>query len=95
MLLDEVVGGVYVKAHWLFERVHTFGLKIPPAPLSLHDTIPIIEEDGFEVSATVAVTVIAVPGVNVVGFGVTVVVVESSVLVDVCDVADDVPLLVA
>lgn len=88
MPLDEAVGGVYVKAHWLFASIHTFGLKIPPAPLSLHDMIPIVEEDGFEVSATVAVTVIAVPGVNVSEFGVTVVVVASSWLVDICDVAE-------
>jgi hypothetical protein len=88
MPLDAVVGGVYVKAHWLFVSIHTFGLKIPPAPLSLHDIIPIIEEDGFEVSATVAVTVSALPAVKVAGFGVTVVVVASSALVDICDVAE-------
>jgi hypothetical protein len=56
--------------------------------LSLHDIIPIIEEDGFEVSATVAVKVSALPTVKFAGFGVTVVVVASSVLVDICDMAE-------
>lgn len=63
-------------------------MKTPPAPLSLHDTIPIKEEDGFVVSATVAVIVIALSGINAVELGVTVVVVASSGFVDICDVAE-------
>ena len=86
MLLDEFVCGVYVNAHWLFSSIHTFGVKTPPAPLSLHDMIPIKEEDGFEVSVTAAVIVIALPEVKVVELGLTVVIVASSVFVDICDV---------
>ena len=87
MPLDMLADGVYVKAHLLFVSIHTFGLKTPPAPLSLHEMIPAIEEDRFEVSVTAAVTVIELLGVNVVEFGVTVTVVESGVL------ETDVPLL--
>lgn len=75
MLLGKVDGGVYVSAHWLFDNMHTFGLKMPPAPLSLHDMMPIMDEDGFEVSAMDAVKVFVPPEVNVAGFAVTVVVV--------------------
>ena len=87
MPLDMLADGVYVKAHLLFVSIHTFGLKTPPAPLSLHEMIPaIVEEEGFEVSVTAAVTVIELPGVNVVELGVTVVVVASVVFVDIGDV---------
>ena len=87
MLLGKVVGGVYVSAHWLFDNMHTFGLKIPPAPLSLHDIIPIMEEDGFEVSATDTVKVFVLPEVSVAGFAFTLVVVASScALADICEV---------
>ena len=88
-----LVGGVYVRVHLLFESRHTFGLKIPPAPLSLHDIMPIMEEDGFEVSVTDAVTIIELPGVNVVELDVTEVVVASVLFVDtgdvdICDIAE-------
>ena len=86
MPLDMLADGVYVKAHLLFVSIHTFGLKTPPAPLSLHEMIPAIEEDGFEVSVTAAVTVIELLGVNVVELGVTVVVVASVAFVDIGDV---------
>ena len=86
--LDALVDGVYVRAHLLFESKHKFGLKIPPAPLSLHDMIPIMEEDGFEVSVTDVVTIIELPGVKVVEFDVTVVVVASVPFVNVGDVDD-------
>ena len=75
----------------MFDRVHAFGLKVPPAPLSLHDTIPIIDEDGFVVSAMEAVSVFALPEVSVSGFAVTVVTVVSSELFVVIDAL---PLLV-
>ena len=87
MLLGGLDGGVYVNAHWLFDNMHTFGLKIPPAPLSLHAMMPIMEEDGFEVSATDTVRVFVFPEVNVAGFAVTLVVVASScTLADTCEV---------
>lgn len=91
MFPDKVEGGVYVRAHWLFERVHALGLKVPPAPLSLHDTTPIIAEEGFVVSEMEAVTVFALPEVSVSGFAVTVVTVASSEL---RVVIDALPLLV-
>ena len=64
-------------AHLSFSNMQLSGLKIPPAPPSLHDMMPIMEEDGFEMSVTVAVNTIVFPEVNVAGFGVTVVAVES------------------
>ena len=89
MPLGKVDGGVYVSAHWLFDNMHTFGLKIPPALLSLHDMMPIMEEDGFEVSATDAVKVFVLPEVSVAGFAATLVVVVSSfVLDDTCEVPE-------
>ena len=86
MPLDMLADGVYVKAHLLFVSIHTFGLKTPPAPLSLHEMIPAIDEDRFEVSVTAAVTVIELPGVNIVELGVTVMVVASVAFVDIGDV---------
>ncbi len=48
----------------------------PPAPLSLHDTVPEGDDGGDElVSVTVAVRVIGVPAVTEAGLGDTVVVV--------------------
>ncbi len=68
--------------------MHTFGLKMPPAPLSLHDTMPIMDEDGFEVSATDAVKILVLPEASAAGFAVTLVTVVSSVLIDICDVPE-------
>lgn len=76
---------MYVRAHWLFEMVHALGLNVPPAPLSLHDTMPIIDEDGFVVSAMEAVSIFALPEVSVPGFAVTFVTVASSELLVVID----------
>ena len=88
-----LVGGVYVRAQWLFVSIHTFGLKTPPAPLSLHDMRPTMEEDGFELSVTAAVIVIELPGAKVVELDVTAVVVASVPFVDIgdvdiCDIAE-------
>ena len=74
-MVDELECGVYDREQWLPESTQLVGAKVPPAPLSLHDTMPIKAVDGLEVSATVAVNVTAFPKVNVAGFGVTVVVV--------------------
>jgi len=52
------------------------GLNEPPAPLSVHCTIPIILEDGFVVSAIVIVNVTFVPAEKMAGFGVMIAVVE-------------------
>lgn len=73
---------MYNRVQWLLESAQSFGLKVPPAPLSLHDTIPIKAADGCEVSATVAVNVTAFPEADVAGFGVTVNVVPESSFVD-------------
>ena len=75
MLVGRLDGGVYVNAHWLPDNAHVLELKIPPAPLSLQDIVPIIDEEGFELSTTEAVRVFALPEVSVVGLAVTVVVV--------------------
>ncbi len=91
MLLGRVEGGVYVSAHWLSDNVQASGLKVPPAPLSLHDTMPIMDEGGFEVSVMDAVRVFALPEVNVAGLDVTFTAVVSSVLFV---VKDALPLLV-
>ena len=85
-MVDEFGCGVYDKEQWLPESMQLFGVKIPPAPLSLHDIMPIKVVDGLEVSATVAVNVTAFPEVNVAGFGVIVVVVLLMMFVDICDV---------
>jgi hypothetical protein len=55
--------------------MHASGLKEPPAPLSVHFTIPIMLEDVSAVSLIVAVNVTGVPAEKVAGFGVMVVVV--------------------
>ena len=67
--------------HWLWlelvdESVHVPARKEPPAPLSLHNTVPEGDDgDDALVSATVAANVIGVPAVTEAGFGDTVVVV--------------------
>jgi len=58
------------------------GLNEPPAPLSVHDTIPIIVEEGFFVSAIVIVNGTCTPTEKVTGFGVMVAVVGSSAFAD-------------
>ena len=58
---------------------------MPPAPPSLHDMTPIMDEDGLVVSVMDAVNVTVFPDVKFAGFGVTLVIVVSSVLVDICD----------
>lgn len=50
--------------------MHASGLNEPPAPLSVHFTIPIMVDVGSDVSLIVTVNVIGVPAVNVPGFGV-------------------------
>ena len=68
--------------HWLWlelldESVHVPGRNEPPAPLSLHDTVPEGDDgDDVLVSVTVAVKVIGVAAVAEAGFGDTTVVVE-------------------
>ena len=55
--------------------------------------MPIMEEDGFEVSVTDAVTIIGLPRVKIVEFDVTAIVVASVSFVDtgevdICDTAE-------
>lgn len=54
----------------MFDIIHASGLKDPPAPLSVHFTIPIMLEDVSAVSLIVTVNVIKVPAEKVAGFGV-------------------------
>lgn len=54
----------------MFDIIHASGLNEPPAPLSVHFTIPIMVDVGSDVSLIVTVNVIGVPAVNVPGFGV-------------------------
>ncbi len=50
MLLPKLTGGVYDKEQWLEEIMQLSGLNDPPAPLSLHDTIPMTFTDELELS---------------------------------------------
>ena len=52
---------MYVIAHLLFTSRQLSGLKMPPAWLSLHDTMPITEADGLEISVMYAVMAIGLP----------------------------------
>lgn len=38
--LGGFTGAVYVDTHAVDDDVHDTGLNVPPAPLSLHDTVP-------------------------------------------------------
>lgn len=80
MLPIELEGNVYVTVHLPLVAMQLLGLKMPPAPPSLHDIMPIIEDEGLEMSVTDAVTSNAFPEVDVSGFDVTLVAVESGVL---------------
>lgn len=80
--LPRLEGAMKVIEHLLPASMQLFGEKVPPAPPSLHDIMPIIDDAGFAVSMAAAVTVTLLPGVTVVDDAFTVVVVESSVLVD-------------
>ena len=62
--------------------MHASGLNEPPAPLSVHFTIPIMLEDGSVASLIVTVNVIGDPAVIVAGFGVIVAVVECNTFAD-------------
>ena len=67
------------------EIMHASGLKEPPAPLSVHFTIPIMLDVGSVVSLIVTVNVTGVLAVNVAGFGVMAAVVEWSTFAVNCD----------
>ena len=62
--------------------MHASGLNEPPAPLSVHFTIPIILDDGSVVSLIVTVNVTGDPTVIVAGFGVMTAVVECNTFAD-------------
>ena len=74
--LGEFMEVVYDVVHPPDGNVQEVGLKVPPALLSLHVTLPDGVVGELEVSATVAVNVIWVPEFTAAEFGVTVVVVE-------------------
>jgi len=54
--------GVYDVVHIPADNVHVVELNNPPALPSLHDRVPLGIVGEFAVSATVAVSVIALPG---------------------------------
>jgi hypothetical protein len=55
------------------DRLHVVGLKEPPAPPSLQETVPVGGEGDELESATVAVNVDGVPAVTTDGLGETLV----------------------
>lgn len=79
---------MYVTAHLLPDRMQLLGLKIPPAPPSPQDIMPIMDEDGFAVSETDAVKATLPPCAEVAGLGVTAVVVLSRVDVEIFETAE-------
>lgn len=62
--------GVYDVVHVPDDKVHDDELNEPPAPPSLHDTVPLGVVGEFDVSDTVEVNVIAFPGTKDAEFGV-------------------------
>lgn len=62
--------GVYDVVHVPDDTVHDDELNEPPAPPSLHDTVPLGVVGEFDVSDTVEVNVIAFPGTKDAEFGV-------------------------
>ena len=74
------------------DRLHEVGLKEPPAPPSLQETVPVGGDGDEPESPTVAVKTIEVPAVPVAGLGVTPVVVGRGPWLT---VSDEVPELAA
>jgi len=72
------------------ERLHAVAPKVPPAPPSVQETVPVGGVGDEDESATTAVKVIEVPAVADDGFGVTLVVVGCGGWLT---VRDDVPEL--
>src|SRR5438309_10729301 len=75
--------GVYCMVHVTLlpepERLHEAKLlNFPPVPPSLHDTVPVGVDAGEAGSVTVVLYVIIFPLLTAEGFGVTVVVVQST-----------------
>jgi len=56
-------------------REHAVEVKVPPAPPSLHETVPVGEVGDASLSVTTAVNVIELPAVTAAGLGDTVLVV--------------------
>jgi hypothetical protein len=82
---------VYDVVQPTFDNVQDVGLNVPPALLSLNNTVPLGVVGELEVSVTDMVNVVVAPEFIVVEFGKIDVVVESSRVT----VIGDVPLLVA
>ncbi len=78
MALGGLVGAVYVVTHVVAGDVHDAGLNVPPAPLSLHDTVPVTVVGELEVSLTWAENVSVPLEGRVVELGVTVTLVGLS-----------------
>ena len=74
-------------------NVQEVELKIPPAPPSLHDTVPVGVVGAPPVSVTVAVNIIEFPILTDDGFGVMFVVVEFAAQAFVTGLPDNVPEL--
>jgi hypothetical protein len=76
MLFTAFAGGVYDVVHVPRDSVHEDGANTPPAPLSLHATVPIGVLSGVVRSWINTLGVVDDPGDNVAGFGKTVVLVS-------------------
>lgn len=72
-----LVEGVYDVVQLPDDRAHAAGLNVPPAPLSLNNMVPVAVVGKAEVSVTVIVNVVGVPGLATDEPGDTVTVVES------------------
>ncbi len=81
MIVDRgIVESVYDVIQLPDDSVHAAGLNVPPAPLSLNNMVPVGVMGDAEVSVTVTVNVVGVPGLPTAELGETVTVVESGVL---------------
>jgi hypothetical protein len=80
-----------VTVHFPDAREHVEVLKLPPAPPSLHVTVPVgVDGDPALVSLTAEVNVIGLPAVTADGFGVTTTLTDRAPTVN-----DEVPELAA
>ena len=75
MLEGGLDDGVYDTLQPPDDRIHVAELNVPPAPLSLHDTVPVVVVGALDVSVTCTENVDALPADAVPELGVTVVLV--------------------
>ncbi len=92
MMILAIEGGVYVTEHELalelvVARLHVKLVKLPPAPPSLQDTVPVGADGKVVVSVTMATNAIVFPITAEDGFGEVVVVVVCRLVTVRTDVA--------